>query len=261
MQWSDEIINDTIHNLHPIAINEALLRKLISVIDLTSLNANDTEATIANLCADARTSLGNVAALCVHPKFVRLVATEFSKTAIKTAAVINFPEGNAALESVLLEIGRALQDGAQEIDVVFPYLAYLNGKKEYAHTFITECKAVCGENVILKIILETGALLDSTIIADATATALKAGADFIKTSTGKIQNGATLEAAATILLVMARMNVKNKGIKISGGVRDIQQAAQYIELAAHIMGQDWVNPQHFRIGASQLVEAILRRSE
>jgi len=257
MQWS-EIIKDYTHDLDQIAINSGTAAKLIHLLDLTSLNDDDTETSIAHFCTKARTTLGDVAAVCVYPQFVHLVADEFAATPIKVATVVNFPQGIASLESTLLAIGRALQDGAQEIDVVFPYSKYLNGERAYASTFVSECKAACGENVLLKVILETGQLKDPVMIAHAATDALNAGADFLKTSTGKTNPGATLEAATVLLMIIREMNLPNKGLKISGGVREIQQAGQYVELAARMMGLEWVTPKHFRIGASQLIDNILK---
>lgn len=260
MYW-DKVINENIQALKPVKDSPQLLQRVFELIDLTSLNATDTEASIAAFCEKAQTSLGHVAAVCVYPQFVRLVAAQFAGTAIKAATVVNFPDGNTPLESVLIEIGRAVQDGAQEIDVVFPYQRYLSGDRQYAQSFVLACKATCGEKVSLKMILETGILSNPATIADASIDALTSGADFIKTSTGKVANGATLEAAATMLLVLRQATLqlkRNMGIKISGGVREIHQAAQYIELADNIMGKDWVTPATFRIGASQLVDQIIK---
>lgn len=259
MYWP-EAVQEHIQTLKTISINTALRQRLLSLVDLTSLNANDTEESIALLCDKAQTPLGHVAAVCVYPRFVRQVATQFAGTPIQTATVVNFPEGTSSLETVLVEIGRALQDGAQEIDVVFPYLRYLAGEQQYTQSFISACKVACGSSVSLKVILETGALLDPAIIADASVNALTAGADFIKTSTGKIAEGATLEAAAVMLLVIHHVMPqlkRNIGLKISGGIRDIEQAAQYVELADAIMGREWVSADNFRIGASQLVDKLL----
>lgn len=159
---------------------------------------------------------------------------------------------------MLLEIGRALEDGAQEIDVVFPYERYLAGERQYAQTFVSTCKAACG-SAALKVILETGALSDVTLIADAGYDVLAAGADFVKTSTGKINEGATLEAAATLLLVVKHISSqlhRPVGVKVSGGIRKIEDAIAYVELADSIMGREWVTPATFRIGASKLVDEI-----
>lgn len=260
MQWS-EAIKEHIQALKPVKISVALVQRIMGLIDLTSLNETDTEASVAAFSEKAKTPFGHVAAVCVYPQFAQLVTDIFAGTPIKTATVANFPEGNTPLDEVLIEIGRALEDGVQEIDVVFPYSRYLAGERQYAQTFVMSCKAACGDDVTLKVILETGALSDTTIIADASYDALTAGADFIKTSTGKIATGASFEAAATILLVIRHLNPqlgRYAGIKISGGIRELQQAAQYVELADNIMGRDWVTSKTFRIGASKLVDEMVK---
>jgi len=260
MNWSDAI-KEPINALKPVKINAELLQKMLGLLDLTSLNATDTEESIAVFCEKAQTPFGHVAAVCVYPQFIRLAAAQFAGTPIKVATVVNFPAGTDSVESVLLEIGRALQDGTHEIDVVFPYHRYLAGERQQAQYFVSSCKAACGENVCLKVILETGALNDPTIIADASSDALIAGADFIKTSTGKIPEGATLEAAAIMLLAIQRVGPELKrriGVKISGGIRGLHQAAQYIELADTIMGRDFLTPTTFRIGASKLLDEIMK---
>jgi deoxyribose-phosphate aldolase len=189
-----------------------------------------------------------------------MVAANFARTPVKTATVVNFPDGESPLETVLSEISQCLQAGTQEIDVVLPYTRYLAGEHLYIHQFVNVCKSACGDDVMLKVILETGALMEPEIIADVSYEVLAAGADFIKTSTGKIAEGATLEAAAAMLLVIKHTEpqVRHRlGFKASGGIRSIQQAAQYIELADRIMGKNWVTPATFRIGASKLVDELL----
>jgi deoxyribose-phosphate aldolase len=260
MQWY-EAVEEHLQSLKPVKINQAFIQRLISLLDLTSLKGAQTSFEIAAFFEKAQSPLGHVAAVCIHPSYVRQAVSQFANTSIAVASVANFPEGNAALETVLIEIGRLIQDGAQEIDVVFPYQRYLSGERQYAHTFVESCKAVCGTNVTLKVILETGALSDPTIIADASYDVLSAGADFIKTSTGQALEGVTLNAAATILLVIKHISTQVKypiGFKVSGGIRDIQQAAQYVELADQMMGQHWVTPANFRIGASYLMDTLLK---
>lgn len=260
MDWLEKV-NKVVQQVSPIIIDEALIRRIYSLIDLTSLNESDTESSIAFFSEKALSSLGHVAAVCVYPTFVRQMSAQFFNTAIKVATVVNFPEGDLSLEMSLIEIGRALQDGAQEIDVVFPYQRYLAGERQYAQRYISSCKAACGEHVLLKVILETGALQDIAIIADATYDAIAAGADFVKTSTGKIPEGATLEAVATMLLVVKHSQSQVKrtlGVKVSGGVRTAEDAVKYLELAKLVMGRDWAMPATFRIGASKLVDELLQ---
>ena len=189
-------VAEAIQSLQSVPITDAVKRRIINLIDLTSLNATDTEVSMATFCKKAKTPLGLVAAICVYPQFVRLMATEFADTSIKIATVANFPQGTESLEEVLAEINRALTDGAQEIDVVFPYTRYLSGNKSYAREFIAACKAACGENITLKVIIESGALHDLAIIKEVSKEVIIAGANFVKTSTGKIAQGASLEAAA-----------------------------------------------------------------
>ena len=260
MQWSDTI-HAEIEAMPKMAFNDALMRRLFGLLDLTSLNDSDTEASVAQFLLAADGPLGHVAAVCVSPAFVRLAADQMRGSKIHVASVANFPSGEASLTDVLVEIGRAIEDGANEIDVVFPYQRYLAGEKQYAQSFIESCKAACGPDVLLKVILETGVLVDLALIADASFDALQAGADFIKTSTGKVSEGATIEAAATMLLVIKHAEQQLKrtcGLKVSGGIRDVQQAAQYLALTEKIMGANWATPATFRIGASQLAKELLK---
>lgn len=259
MQWSEAIRAYT-ENLPAPVKSSALAARCIPLIDLTALSETDTESSIAALCEKAVTPLGQVAALCVYPQFVPMVAARFAGSATKVATVVNFPDGQLPLTEVLVDISRALQDGANEIDVVMPYHRYLAGERHYLHDFVAACRAACGLDATLKVILETGALLDPAIIADASYDVLGAGADFIKTSTGKISQGATLEAAATMLLVIKHATPQLKhpvGLKVSGGIRDWQQAANYVALADTIMGGGFVTPATFRMGASQLLDNLL----
>jgi len=255
VEWFEKA-SEYIRNIKPVEMDSVLLQQIFQLIDLTSLNDNDTNTSIAALLNKAQSSFGHVAAVCIYSKFVRLVANELLSTTIKIATVVNFPEGNNSLDNVLIEINNALENGAQEIDVVFPYSRYLAGERQYAQTFISTCKAACGNNVSLKVILETGALQDTAIIADASYDALTSGADFIKTSTGKIAIGATLEAATVMLLVIHHLGDAQKGLKISGGLRSIADVIPYLQIAKQIMGEHWINKDHFRIGSSRLVDDI-----
>jgi deoxyribose-phosphate aldolase len=260
MQWSEAVEAALAQVPETFSLDLPLARRLYALVDLTSLNDTDTDASIASFMQAARSPLGEVAAVCVYPRFVSLVATEFAGSTVQTATVVNFPSGDEPLDHVLVEINQALQDGANEIDVVFPYLRYLAGERQYAQSFVAACKAACGEGVLLKVILETGALQDPAIIADAAYDALVNGADFVKTSTGKIAEGASLAAAAVMLLVVKHMQPKVQrplGVKVSGGIRTADDAARYVALADQILGKDKVSATTFRIGASQLVQVLL----
>lgn len=228
---------------------------IFSLLDLTSLNATDDEKSISTLCQKAIRPPHHVAAVCVYPAFVKQAAALLGATPVKIATVANFPAGRDALSDVLPMIALAFSDGAHEIDVVFPYQAYLKGETDFAADFIQECKQACGKHT-LKVILETGALPDLATVASISRMAIDAGADFLKTSTGKIPQGASLGAASCMLDVIKKSS-RPVGFKVSGGVRTPKEALQYMMLAEHCLGPDWVTPEHFRIGASQLVDQLL----
>ncbi len=241
-----------------------LLKKILTSIDLTSLNDADTNEKIASLCKNANTPFGHVAAVCVYPQFIHQVKELLQETRVKLATVANFPSGTEELNHVVLTLQQAINSGAQEVDIVFPYREYLSGKIEKANNFIKKCKAVCGEKILLKVILETGMFDDQQKLTYACRDAILAGADFLKTSTGKISIGATLSAATVILMTIKNMSSEIDrciGFKASGGIRTIEQASEYIALANEIMGLDWVTPRTFRIGASQLCDLVISELE
>ena len=237
-----------------------LAKKIFSLIDLTSLNDNDTEATITTLCHKATAKWGHVAAVCLYPQLVRHARKHLQDSHVKIATVANFPSGIVPADEILKSIHQSIENGADEIDIVFPLHDFLNGNRESPKKLIQACKKIVGGKILLKVILETGAIKDTRLIAVASQDALQAGADFIKTSTGKIAIGATLDAAAAMLQVIRQLTAVLKrplGLKISGGIRTLPQAAEYIALAETIMGKEWITPNTFRIGASQLVDVIL----
>ena len=231
-------------------------QKIFSLLDLTSLNETDDISSIVSLCSKAVRSDDHVAAICVFSQFVKQGVKALQDTNVKVATVANFPQGTYSVAIVTAAIQESVQNGAQEIDVVFPYKSYLAGEKKSTQDFIRACKKACGETILLKVILETGELQDLKIIAEASQDMLLAGADFLKTSTGKIAVGATLEAVNVMLHTIKTLSVELQrpiGLKVSGGIRTEQIAMQYIKLAEAHMGADWVNPRHFRIGTSRLL--------
>lgn len=229
--------------------------KLISLIDLTSLNDHDSDEVIETLCKKAVTPFGKVAAVCVFPRFVKLAKELVQGEHIPVATVANFPTGQAELKTVLQEIEVSLAHGADEIDVVIPYNDYISGNKQSTILLVKACKQLCRDHM-LKVILETGELADNKIIYDASCHVLEAGADFIKTSTGKVSVGATLDATKQMLNAIKAVN-PNAGFKASGGVKTPEQAQGYLDLAREMMGEDWCNATHLRIGASSLLDALL----
>jgi deoxyribose-phosphate aldolase len=236
-------------------VTEAVARRALAMLDLTSLNDGDTDADIRALCARAVTPFGNAAAVCVWPRFVALARAELAGTGVRIATVVNFPKGEDSTERVAADTEAARADGADEIDVVLPYRAFIDGERKRPLDLLAACRKATGDGA-LKVILESGAFPSADLLSWAARDALHAGADFLKTSTGKIPQGASLDAAA-LLLDAVRDGGLVKGVKISGGVRDSATAASYLALADAVCGPDWATPQRFRFGASGLLDRLL----
>jgi deoxyribose-phosphate aldolase len=233
-----------------------LARRLIALVDLTSLGDGDTPEKIADLCAGARTPAGSVAAVCIYPRFIPQAKAALAGSGVKIATVVDFPEGLGAPEDVLRESEAALAAGADEIDLVFPYRRFLADAPPPASKNIRAVREVADYAVRLKVILEVGAYPDQAWLEQAATVAIQAGADFLKTSTGKHGTGASLEAAAILLSVIAESGLP-VGFKASGGVRELSQAVAYLTLAESILGDGWATADTFRIGASSLLPRLL----
>jgi deoxyribose-phosphate aldolase len=233
---------------------------IIDCIDLTSLNTSDTPKTIDVLC-DKAIELGPVAAVCVYPGFVSQVAKRLGGHPIKVATVVNFPQGIAPINTVVQDIDFVIKHGADEIDVVMPYRDFATSKSlDSLCEFVQACKDAC-QGTRLKVILETGALKNAELIKTACRAAISGGADFLKTSTGKIPMGATPEAVSAMLEVILEHQEatgRRIGIKISGGVKTVEDAKNYYQQVKQALGLGTLDPQHFRIGASGLLEALLK---
>jgi deoxyribose-phosphate aldolase len=234
----------------------ALARRLIGMIDLTSLNAGDSGATIAALCDRAVTPAGPVAAVCIYPGFVRQARAALAGTGVKVATVIDFPEGRGSPEDLMRQTDEVLREGAEEIDMVFPYGRFLANAPPPASKNIRAAREAGGEDFTLKVILEVSAYPDPETLAAAATIAIQGGADFLKTSTGKSSGGATLASAAIILGAIAQSGLPI-GFKASGGVRRAGDAVAYLTLAEMILGEGWATAANFRIGASALLEELL----
>ena len=170
----------------------------LQLMDLTTLNDNDTDASVIALCQQAKTAVGSTAAVCVYPRFVpiaRKTLRQIGAENVRIATVTNFPHGNDDIEIAVAETRAAVAYGADEVDVVFPYKALMTGDQTVGFELVKACKAACGEAVLLKVIIESGELKTLELIRLASEIAIDAGADFIKTSTGKVPVNATLEAA------------------------------------------------------------------
>lgn len=234
--------------------------QIVSLLDLTSLSGSETAADIDALCARAEGPCGRVAAVCVFARHLPRVRENFSTLGladVELATVANFPAGELDAEESTAEIREALTLGATEIDLVFPYRAFLEGRARAARDFLRTCREACP--VRLKVILESGVFPSSDIVREASRLALECGADFLKTSTGKAAVHATPEAARVMLETIAEGG-GSAGFKASGGLRTMADALVYLELAEEIMGADWVGPRTFRFGASSLLDDILAQA-
>lgn len=245
---------------------QQLIPKLIQLIDLTTLEATDNKAKITALCNKARTPItttsGEVtpAAVCVYPVFVAQAAEELRGTGVKIAAVAGgFPSGQMPIHLRLAEVEWTVQQGADEIDMVISRGRLLEGDEDFVRYEIEQHKKACG-TAHLKVILETGELQTPDLIYRASIIAMEAGADFIKTSTGKISPAATLDAAYIMLNAISEFHKKTGkkvGFKPAGGITTPDAAIDYYLLVEHILGDRWLHPDLFRIGASRLYDALL----
>jgi deoxyribose-phosphate aldolase len=234
---------------------KSLALRVLPLIDLTDLDENSTAQGVAELSARAITPHGPTAAICIWPRFVETAKALLHGT-VRIATVVNFPHGGTDIDAVLAETRKAIADGADEIDLVLPYGDFATNGAVASRQMISSVKKLCGRKVKLKVILETGKLNDDALIEAASEVALEEGADFIKTSTGKVEVNATPEALR-IMLETIRETGRNAGVKPAGGIRSLEDAAQYLALADEIMGKGWATPETFRFGASKLLDDVL----
>jgi deoxyribose-phosphate aldolase len=230
-------------------------RRALACLDLTNLAEGCTAADIAALCARAVTPFGRVAAVCIWPRFVAVAKAHLAGTGVRVATVVNFPSGGLGLRAVRAEVAGALADGADEIDLVMPYRRLMAGDARPARRMVAAVRAAA-PGTLLKVILETGELGAEAMIRRAASVALAGGADFLKTSTGKVGTNAT-PAATRLLLEAARGAGRPVGVKPAGGVRTTADAEAYLALADGVMGPGWARPATFRFGASGLLDALL----
>ena len=239
-------------------MDKELARRVFSCIDNTTLNGTDNEAHVATFCKHTM-EMGQVAAVCVYPRFVSVARKTLAGSEIKVASVAGaFPHGQLPIALKVEEVKYAIGEGADEIDMVLSRGALLAGEDTLVRDEVAMMKEAC-QGRTLKVILETGELPSPTLIAKASQLAIDGGADFIKTSTGKIGVGATLEVAEIMLTVINENVKKGKnwvGFKAAGGISTPEEALAYAEMAKKIMGDDFVKNQTFRIGASRLTDRL-----
>ncbi|HVS14179.1 MAG TPA: deoxyribose-phosphate aldolase [Thermoanaerobaculia bacterium] len=245
------------------------LRMVLSMIDLTTLEGADTPGKVRQLCAKAKRlhedpalglELPHVAAVCVYPSMVAEASRGVEGTSIKVASVATaFPSGQAPLELKLADTRAAVGDGADEIDMVISRGRFLAGDYRYVFDEIAAVKEACGE-AHLKVILETGELGPLDEVRRASDLAIAAGADFIKTSTGKVQPAATLPVTLVMLEAIRDhwyATGRAVGMKPAGGISKAKLALQYLVMVRETLGETWLTPDLFRFGASSLANDVL----
>ncbi|PKP36108.1 MAG: deoxyribose-phosphate aldolase [Bacteroidetes bacterium HGW-Bacteroidetes-15] len=258
----------TIFNNIKLPESQDIYRNILSFIDLTTLEGKDTNDTIHKLCKKAYNyenkgkNIKNVAAVCVYPTLVKLAKKSLLKKNINVAAVAGaFPSGQSPLHIRIEEVKYAVGEGADEIDMVISRGKFLEGDFDYVFEEISKIKEACSKTH-LKVILETGELESAENIYKASNIAIDAGADFIKTSTGKIQPAATLEASYIMLKAIKEHYDKTGkmiGFKPAGGISEPKDALKYYHLVNIILGKSWLTKHYFRFGASRLADKILAK--
>jgi deoxyribose-phosphate aldolase len=242
------------------------LKLAVSMMDLTTLEGKDTPGKIGFLCrkamqpADPRYGVPSCAAVCVYPNLVRVAKKFLGASAVKVASVATaFPTGLMPLKLKLEEVRTASRDGADEIDMVINRGVFLSGDHAGVFDEIAATKEACGA-AHLKVILETGELQTYDNVRLASEIAMRAGADFIKTSTGKISPAATLPVTLVMLEAIRDFFYETGiriGMKPAGGIRTAKQALAYLVMVKETLGDDWLTPDLFRFGASTLVNDVL----
>lgn len=233
----------------------ACARRILPLLDLTSLRGDETEAEIEALAR--RAVRHGLAALCILPERLATARAVLAGSKVRLATVAAFPGGSDEPTVTAAEVAAAVRAGAREVDVVAPLGAIRAGDLASVSELVEACRAAAGPGITLKLILETGALREPPLVVAVARAAVMAGIDFLKTSTGKIPEGATLEAAALLLEVIGEAEGR-VGLKLSGGIRRVADAAPYLALVDAMQGPAWVSPARLRIGASALLDDLLR---
>lgn len=259
------IVNDIINKKFAENNTQEVYKKIYSCIDNTSLNTTDTREEIWNLTdkvnafEGSRPDMDNVAAICVYPNMVPVVKEALGAD-VKIACVSGgFPASQTFIEVKMAETALAIAAGADEIDIVLNIGAFFEENYEEVCEEIQEQKYAC-RDAQLKVILETGALKTAEKIKKASILSLYSGADFLKTSTGKGYEGATLEAAYVMCKTIQEYEAKTgqkAGFKASGGISTTEDAVKYYTIVKEVLGEEYANNQYFRIGASRLINNLL----
>lgn len=249
--------------------DENVLKKLFSLIDLTSLNTTDNYTNIQEMCQKVNNfsshypNYPNVAAICIYPPFVSLLKEKRKATFSIAAVGAGFPSSQTYIDVKLSEASMIAEEGADELDIVISVGSFLNGDYSTVSNEIEMIKESI-DGVHLKTILETGALDSAENIWNASFLAMQAGSDFIKTSTGKTEPAASPEAVYVMCKAIKQFyesTGKKTGIKPAGGIASVNDALIYYTIVKEVLGEDWLNNKLFRIGASRLANNILSELE
>ena len=242
------------------------LKLALSMIDLTTLEGKDSLGKVRQLCYKAShlhdqfSNLPQVAAVCMYPNMVEVAKKALKSSSIKIAAVATaFPSGMATLEAKLNEVQSVVDAGVDEVDMVISRGRFLQGDYSYVFDEVAKVKSTCGQ-AHLKVILETGELITLDNVRKASDLAMEAGADFIKTSTGKVKPAATPSVVLVMLEAIRdfyKRTGKIVGMKPAGGISTAKLAIQYLVMVRETLGQEWLTPDRFRFGASSLANDIL----
>ncbi len=242
------------------------LNMILNMIDLTTLEGKDTLGKVKQMCYkamhlhDSFDDLPTVAAVCVYPSMVKIAKNEVKNSGVKVASVSTaFPSGQSPLDVKIYDTKFAISEGADEIDMVISRGKFLSGDYNFVFDEIAAIKDICGK-VRLKVILETGELVTLDNVRKASEIAMYAGADFIKTSTGKIQPAATMQVTYTMLLAIKDFYQKTGkmiGMKPAGGISTSKLALHNLVMVKEVLGNDWLNNEYFRFGASSLANDVL----
>lgn len=253
---------------YPAFPDKDTLMLIFSLIDLTSLSERDNAENIGRMCdqlnllTESYPSLPSPAAICVYPELVPIVKAKLSNPLVNIASVgAGFPSSQTYMEVKLREVELAVESGADEIDIVISVGKLQLGLYEEVFEEIKTIKESMGP-VHLKVILETGSLRDLTETRKASFLAMEAGADFIKTSTGKTGKGASPDSFAVMCRAIREFydkTGKKVGIKPAGGISDVDVAYEYLGIVRHILGAEWLDPEKFRIGASRLANNVIQK--
>ncbi len=249
---------------------KAVMQFLLNSVELTTLNTTDNEDSVlrfvekVNKFDDVYPELGHVATVCVYPNFAKICHDTLENDEIEIACVSGcFPSAQTFMEVKIAETALALKDGATEIDMVIPVGKFLAGDYEGMCDEIGEMKALCGDKK-LKTILETGCLKSASNIKKASILAMYAGADYIKTSTGKLEPAATPEAAFVMCQAIKEYNELTGiqiGFKPAGGMKTVEDALTYYTIVKEVLGEKWLTNQYLRLGTSSLANKILSEIE